>query len=152
MKRMPVVLAIVLALAVAAITPASGREWIDKSLVAAAEKALSTMPADFYAMDPAAAQQAMEAAKPLVLDVRETAELAKGKVPGAVNIPIRDLPKMIAKLPESKTAPIITYCQVGYRGGMAVMALRMWGYTNVRTIRGGLDNWMKANLPVEKAA
>ena len=27
-------------------------------------------------------------------------------------------------------------------------ALRMWGYTNVRNIRGGLDGWEKAGLPV----
>ena len=55
---------------------------------------------------------------------------------------------MIAKLPENKTAPILTYCQIGFRGGMSVMILRMWGYTNVRTIKGGLDAWEKAGLPV----
>ena len=33
---------------------------------------------------------------------------------------------------------------------MAVTVLRMWGYTNVRTIKGGLDGWSKAGLPVEK--
>ncbi len=45
--------------------------------------------------------------------------VASGKIPGSVNIPIRDLPKMIAKLPENKAAPILTYCKVGYRAGMA---------------------------------
>ncbi len=55
---------------------------------------------------------------------------------------------MVAKLPDDRNAPILTYCRVGYRGGMAVAVLRMWGYTNVRTIRGGLDAWEKAGLPV----
>lgn len=147
MRKMSVVVALLLALAVSFTLPASSAE-IDKSLVTAAEKMLSTMPADFYQIDAAAAQQQIENAKPFLLDVRETAEMAKGKIAGSVNIPIRDLPKMIAKLPESKTAPILTYCQVGYRGGMSVTVLRMWGYTNVRTIKGGLEAWDKAGLPV----
>jgi rhodanese-related sulfurtransferase len=147
-KKMSLVVTVFLAFAVGFVVPASSADWIDKSLVTAAEKMLTTMPADFYQTDPAAAQQLIESAKPFVLDVRETKELAKGKVAGSVNIPIRDLPKMIAKLPESRTAPILTYCQVGYRGGMAVTLLRMWGYTNVRNIRGGLDGWEKAGLPV----
>jgi rhodanese-related sulfurtransferase len=147
MRKSSVVVLLLLALAVSFVVPASSAE-IDKSLVTAAEKTLSTMPADFYQIDPAAAQQQIENAKPFLLDVRETAEMAKGKIAGSLNIPIRDLPKMIAKLPENKTAPILTYCQIGFRGGMSVMILRTWGYTNVRTIKGVLDAWEKAGLPV----
>jgi rhodanese-related sulfurtransferase len=132
------------------VQPAASREWIDKSLIGAADRMLATMPADFYQVEPEAARQQMENAKPFVLDVREAKEMDKGRIAGSVNIPIRDLPKMVAKLPESKTAPILTYCQVGYRGGIAMTTLRMWGYTNVRNIKGGLDNWVKAGLPVEK--
>lgn len=148
MRKTSVVVMLLLALAVGFTLPASSAVQIDKALVDAAEKTLSTMPADFYQIDPAAAQQQIENAKPFLLDVRETAEMAKGKIAGSVNIPIRELPKMIAKLPENKTAPILTYCQIGFRGGMSVMILRMWGYTNVRTIKGGLDAWEKAGLPV----
>ena len=147
MKKTSLVVMLLLALAVGFTLPASSAE-IDKSVVTAAEKMLSTMPADFYQVDPAGAQQQIENAKPFILDVRETAEMAKGKIAGSVNIPIRDLPKMIAKLPDSKTAPILIYCQVGYRGGIGMTVLRMWGYTNVRNIRGGLDGWEKAGLPV----
>ncbi len=147
MRKTSVIVVLFLALVVGFTLPASSVE-IDKAEVTAAEKMLSTMPADFYQIDPTGAKQQMENAKPFVLDVRETAEMAKGKIAGSTNIPIRDLTKMIAKLPESKTAPILTYCQVGYRGGMSVTILRMWGYTNVRTIKGGLDAWEKAGLPV----
>jgi rhodanese-related sulfurtransferase len=134
--------------------PAWSAEPVDQALVAAAEKMLSTMPADFYQVEPATAQQQIENVKPFVLDVREAAELASGKpfIAGSTHVAIRDLPKMIAKLPENKAAPILTYCKVGYRGGMAVTILRMWGYTSVRTIKGGLDAWEKAGLAVEKKA
>ena len=145
--RKTFVVAIVLLALVGVTLPASSAD-IDKAVLAAADKMLSTMPADFYQADPAAAQQQIENAKPFILDVRETAEMAKGKIAGSTNIPIRDLPKMTAKLPESKTAPILVYCQVGYRGGIGMTMLRMWGYTNVRNIRGGLDGWEKAGLPV----
>ncbi len=148
MRKTSVVVTLLLALVVGLTLSASSAEWIDKSLVTAAEKMLTTMPADFYQIEPAAAQQQIETAKPFILDVRETKEMVGGMIAGSVNIPIRDLPKMIAKLPESKTAPILTYCKVGYRGGMSVVVLRMWGYTNVRTIKGGLDAWEKAGLPV----
>ncbi len=151
MRKTSVVVMLLLAFAASFVLPASSAEKVDKALVTAAEKMLSTMPADFYQVDPAGAQQQIENAKPIVLDVRETAEMAKGKIAGSVNIPIRDLPKMIAKLPESKTAPILVYCQVGYRGGMGMTLLRMWGYTNVKNIRGGLDGWEKAGLPVQKS-
>jgi rhodanese-related sulfurtransferase len=147
MRKTSVVVMLLLALAVGFTLPASSAE-VDKALLTAAEKMLSTMPADFYQVDPAAAQQQIENAKPVIVDVRETAEMAKGKIAGSTNIPIRDLPKMMANLPDSKTAPILVYCQVGYRGGIGTAVLRMWGYTNVRNIRGGLDGWEKAGLPV----
>ncbi len=138
------------AVAIISVSPAlwaNGAE-VDPTLVAAAEKMLSTMPADFYQVDLVAAQQQIENAKPFILDVREPAEIAGGVIAGAVSIPIRELPKAIAKLPENMTAPILTYCKAGYRGGMATIILRMWGYTNVRTIKGGLDAWTKAGLPM----
>ena len=147
MRKTSVVVALLLTFAASFVVPASSAE-IDKALLTAAEKMLSTMPADFYQVDPAGAQQQIENAKPFILDVREAAEMAKGRIAGSMNIPIRDLPKMIAKLPDSKTAPILVYCQVGYRGGIGMTVLRMWGYTNVRNVRGGLDGWEKAGLPV----
>lgn len=151
MEKLSLVIVSALGLAFASPRPVLAAEQVDPAMVTAAEKMLSTMPADFYAIEPLAAQQQIENVKPLLLDVQETPETAKGKLAGSMNIPIRELPKMIAKLPENKAAPILTYCGVGYRGGMAVTILRMWGYTNVRTIKGGLGAWEKAGLPVEKA-
>jgi rhodanese-related sulfurtransferase len=153
MKKTSVVATVLLAFAVGLALPASSADWVDQHILSVSEKVLATMPADFHQVEPKAAQDQIQNAKPFLLDVREAKEMAKGKIAGAVHIPIRDLPKMVAKLPASKSAPILTYCQVGYRGGMSVTLLRMWGYTNVRTIKGGLDAWEKAGLPVvEKTA
>lgn len=149
MKKVSLVVTMLLAFGL----PASSADKAEQTVVAAAEKMLSAMPADFYQADLAAAQQQIGNAETFVLDVRETKEMASGRIAGSMNIPIRELPKLIAKLPENKETPILTYCKLGYRGGMAVAILRMWGYTNVRTIKGGLEAWGKAGLPiVEKSS
>lgn len=89
--------------------------------------------------------------KPFVLDVRETTEVADtGIIEGAVNVPLRTLPKNLDKLPKDKTAPIIVYCAVGHRSVLAMMTLHQLGYTTVRSMGNGLNAWRAANLPTVK--
>lgn len=147
-KTMIVALGLVIALAVA--LPVVSKEFIERPFLLAAERLLSTMPADFYQIDPQAVERLMETARPLILDVREKSEWDAERIAGATHVPIRDLPKMLDKLPDGRGAPIITVCKIGYRGGVAMAILRMWGYTNVRSMRGGLDAWKAAGLPVTK--
>ncbi len=86
---------------------------------------------------------------PFLLDVRESAEAEKdGYLKGAVNIPVRQLLDNLDKLP-GLDDPIVIYCASGHRGGMAMAALKLLGYTNVRNLAGGLNAWKKADLPVE---
>ncbi|MCL6551521.1 MAG: rhodanese-like domain-containing protein [Firmicutes bacterium] len=148
--RKPLVVAVVVVLALTVVGPAVTKEWIEKPLLAAAERVLTTMPADFYQIDPQAAERLMETAKPLVLDVREKAEWDTERIAGAVHVPIRELPTALDRLPDSRGAPIVVYCAIGVRGAMATTVLRMWGYTNVRNLRGGLAGWKAANLPVAR--
>jgi rhodanese-related sulfurtransferase len=143
-----IILALVIAIGVAA--PAVGRDWIERPLVVAAERVLTPMPADFYLIDPAAVQRLMEVGRPLVIDVREAPEWAAGRIAGSVHIPIRTLPAEIAKLPEGRGHPIVVVCKAGVRGHFVNAILRMWGYTNVTTMRGGLDAWTAAGLAVTR--
>ncbi len=108
---------------------------------------LTALPADFYGIQPAAAKQMMDTLDVFILDVREPSEFKDGRIPGAVNIPIRDLPKRIGEIPKGK--PIIIYCGIGHRGAMGLVFLRGQGY-NVKSILGGFKAWTGANLPVEK--
>ncbi len=85
---------------------------------------------------------------PFLLDVREAAEIEKdGYIEGAVNIPIRDLFKNLDKLPAADQA-IVVYCASGHRGGIALAALKLVGYSDVRSLGGGLGAWKKAGLAV----
>ncbi len=108
---------------------------------------LSTLPTDFNAISATAAKAQIDAIKPVIVDVREPAELKEGFIAGAINIPIRELPAKIATLPKDK--PILVVCKVGHRGSMAMVFLRGQGY-NVKSISGGINAWVAANLPLVK--
>lgn len=42
------------------------------------------------------------------------------------------------------------YYGSGHRGAIVMMYLRMIGYTNVRSLMGGMNAWVAAELPVVK--
>lgn len=84
-----------------------------------------------------------------VMDVRPPEEYAAGHIPGAVNIPLKDLEKWIKKL--DKNQEIVAYC----RGPHCVLAfdavarLREKGL-NARRLEDGYPEWKSAGLPVEQ--
>jgi rhodanese-related sulfurtransferase len=87
-----------------------------------------------------------------VLDVRETSEYEAGRLPGAINIPRGILEFRIGEVQEfaRKDVPILLYCRTGGRAALATVALNQLGYSNVRSITGGVVGWEQAGLPVEK--
>ncbi|MEW6332495.1 MAG: metalloregulator ArsR/SmtB family transcription factor [Pseudomonadota bacterium] len=86
-----------------------------------------------------------------VLDVRPPEEYASGHVPGAVNVPLKELAKRLEELPQGQE--IVAYC----RGPHCVLAfeavarLRQQGY-RARRLEDGFPEWREAGLPVEKSA
>ncbi len=123
---------------------------VDTALFAVLDKYIAGLPDGFSGIAPAAAKDQLAAAKPFLLDVREASELtANGFIEGAVNIPIRTLTANLDKLP-AKDQPIIVYCAIGHRGGIALASLQLLGYTNVKSISGGFNAWNAAGLPVVK--
>lgn len=73
-----------------------------------------------------------------LLDVREPAEIAKGMIPGATNIPLGQLRDNLDKLPKDKE--IVVYCRVGIRGFNAERILKGNGF-NVKNMTGGIITW-----------
>jgi len=124
---------------------------VDKDLVAALDKYFSNLPDGFGTIAPAALNDQLAAAKPFQFDAREAKEIAdNGLIAGTVNIPIRTLIKSLDKLPQDKSAAIIAECGSGHRSAMAMMALNLLGYTNVKSLAGGFGAWKAANLPISK--
>ena len=112
---------------------------------------LTTLPDGFSGIKPDVLNEQLAAAAPFLVDVREPKELTdNGYIEGAVNIPIRTLTQNLDKLP-AKDAAIVVYCAVGHRGALAMEALQLLGYTNVKSLSGGFNAWKAANLPVATA-
>jgi rhodanese-related sulfurtransferase len=76
----------------------------------------------------------------IILSVRSATHYAIGHVPGAVNIPWREIAKVenLRKLDPEKR--IIVYCYTGHTGGVATTALQMLGYDAVN-MKHGIMAW-----------
>lgn len=83
-----------------------------------------------------------------VLDVRPPDEFALGHLPGAVNIPLKELEARLAELDPDQE--IVAYCRGPYcvLSYEAVALLRERGF-RVRRLVDGLPEWRSAGLPVE---
>lgn len=73
-----------------------------------------------------------------IIDVRETDEVAQGKIPGAVNIPLGLVQFRLNELDKSKE--YIMVCRSGGRSGSASQYLESQGY-NVINMTGGMLAW-----------
>ncbi|WP_421385133.1 rhodanese-like domain-containing protein [Bacillus salacetis] len=73
-----------------------------------------------------------------IIDVRETDEVAQGKIPGAVNIPLGLVEFRMNELDKSKE--YIMVCRSGGRSGRACQFLESQGY-NVINMTGGMLAW-----------
>lgn len=84
-----------------------------------------------------------------VLDVRPEDEFSAGHLPGAVNIPLRELSKRLREL--SKDREIVAYCRGPYcvLAFEAVALLRKRGFS-IRRLEDGYPEWKAAGLPVHQ--
>lgn len=73
-----------------------------------------------------------------IIDVREVNEVAGGKIPGAVNIPLGLIEFRMHELDKSKEYIIV--CHSGGRSGRATQFLKSYGF-NVINMTGGMLSW-----------
>ncbi len=86
----------------------------------------------------------------LVLDVRSVEAYRKGHVVDARNVPLADLSAQAAKLERFKEGPVLAYCDNGIASQRAAAELRKLGFSEVATLRGGLEGWKRDNYPVQQ--
>lgn len=91
----------------------------------------------------------------IVVDLRESEELAGGRIPGAVHVPRGMLefradpasPYHLDSLDPSKR--VILHCAAGARSALAAATLKDMGYERVAHMDGGFGAWQQAGKPVE---
>ena len=77
---------------------------------------------------------------PLIVDVREPAEFEICRIPGAVLIPLNQLPSRLEELDRSQE--IVLQCKVGGRSASATAFLRRAGFARARNLTGGILAWI----------
>jgi len=83
-----------------------------------------------------------------IVDVREPDEWADGRIPGAVHIPLGDLPRRRGEL--DPTRPVIAVCRSGRRSLTAAEDLLGNGFAGAASLAGGMIAWREAGQPVDR--
>ncbi|MFI5414945.1 MAG: molybdopterin-synthase adenylyltransferase MoeB [Candidatus Lutacidiplasmatales archaeon] len=77
--------------------------------------------------------------RPQLIDVREPGEWQIAHLPNAKLIPRATLERRLGAVRRDR--PVVVYCKSGRRSADAVRFLTARGFTNVRSLAGGLDAW-----------
>ncbi len=80
-----------------------------------------------------------------LLDVLENEEWAAGHAPGAVHVPMSELPGRLHQLPAQR--PIVVVCRSGHRSAQVTAYLNGMGRRAVN-LDGGMQAWAGAGRPM----
>lgn len=92
-------------------------------------------------------QLAAERDRLTVVDVREPQEWLAGHVPGAIWIPLAELPRRVQEVP---AGPVATICASGFRSSSGASILEAAGRDDVANVWGGTSAWMQLGYPVKR--
>jgi rhodanese-related sulfurtransferase len=88
----------------------------------------------------------------LVIDLRGKESFDAGHIGDARNVPVAELQSQADSLKKWRDKSVITYCDNGTSGASGARALMKLGFTKVFNLQGGLNAWVKDNLPLVKSA
>jgi rhodanese-related sulfurtransferase len=90
-----------------------------------------------------------ERGEAILIDVREESDWKQAHAEGARHLSKGVIELEIEEQVPDVNQPIICYCGGGSRSALATDSLQKMGYTNVRSLAGGLKAWKAAGLPTE---
>ena len=77
---------------------------------------------------------------PVVIDVREPHEHAICSIPGAILIPVGELPQRLDEL--DRQQEVVVHCRGGGRSTRSVAMMREKGFSRARNLKGGVIAWV----------
>lgn len=83
-----------------------------------------------------------------LLDVRDGCELATGVARGSVHVERDGFTERVAGIAPDKATTLLLICAGGVRSMHAATQLEAAGYSDVRSVAGGLARWRRDGLPV----
>lgn len=123
----------------------------DAAMVTAVQEMLHNVPEGFGGVaNEALNTELVESPDLILVDFRTAEEVeSKGYVdaPNVVFVPLEEMIAQKAMWPADLDAPIVAYCGSGHRSTIAMSILWSYGYTNVRSLKGGFGEWVAAGYP-----
>ena len=86
----------------------------------------------------------------LVLDLRGKELYDAGHIGDARSVPLVELAAQAESLKKWRDKNVITYDESGTTGASGARTLTKLGFTKVFNLQGGLNAWLKDNLPLAK--
>lgn len=100
----------------------------------------------FQTLDCAAYESGLAGEGAVLVDVRSDAEIARGKIAGALHVPLHTLPARLSEL--DKKIPLVFCCQMGGRSAQACQFAVAQGYEKVYNLQGGMNAWLAASKSI----
>ena len=88
--------------------------------------------------------------EPLILDVSNSTDFAKGHISGAVHMPPSRIEAGNQQLLKQKDRPVLVYCQRGQVSPQMANRLIKLGFDQVYALAGGLTQWVSDNQPISR--
>jgi rhodanese-related sulfurtransferase len=88
----------------------------------------------------------------LVIDLRSKELYDAGHIVDARNVPAAEIESQAESLKKWRDRNVITYCDSGADGAGAARTLTKLGFGKVFNLQGGLNAWIKDNMPVTKTS
>jgi len=84
----------------------------------------------------------------ILLDIRNQAEFSDGHIINATNIPFSEFENRASELEKLRDHPVIICCKTGSTARLAVSNLKKLGFEKIYHLKGGIESWKNADLPL----
>ncbi|PVZ68129.1 rhodanese-like domain-containing protein [Pelagibaculum spongiae] len=86
-----------------------------------------------------------------VIDIREAAEFKKGSIVGSKNQPRSQLTKDMTLLNQYKGKSLVLVCDLGQHASSIGGKLKKAGFEDLHILKGGINAWQQAKLPLKRS-
>jgi len=83
-----------------------------------------------------------------IIDLRNAESFGRGHIVNAKNIPLDEFEAKRDTVSDLKSTPLVTVCDSGISSNKVVASLRKSGFESVYGLKGGMNAWSQAGLPV----
>lgn len=84
----------------------------------------------------------------VVIDLRSKEAFERGHIVNAKNVPFEELDAHKDRIAKFKDKPVVAVCDAGMMSTRAVAALRNSGFESAYGLKGGMNAWSQAGMPV----